>query len=152
MAMANVKVFVHATSADTDARAMILAPWTYLSNLAKNEVGGGAFILYLELQSVKYKMLFLKARPKKWEPIEGSFRMVTRDVPSRLDFSIKSVPASHQYIVLPKICKFTNETFVLSDLSIRTPAVISNPPKRFTLLPIQTVTCRNLVQLKSNLY
>ena len=36
--MAKVKVFVHATDADADldGRAMTLAPWTYLSRLAKN--------------------------------------------------------------------------------------------------------------------
>ena len=39
--MANVKVFVHATDTDTYAgtSAMTLAPWTYLSQLAKkNEI------------------------------------------------------------------------------------------------------------------
>ena len=34
--MAKVKVFVHATDADADGRAMTLAPRTYLSRLAKN--------------------------------------------------------------------------------------------------------------------
>ena len=34
--MAKVKVFVHATDADADGRAMTLAPRTYLSLLAKN--------------------------------------------------------------------------------------------------------------------
>ena len=33
--MAKVKVFVHATAADADGRAMTLAPRTYLSRLAK---------------------------------------------------------------------------------------------------------------------
>ena len=33
--MAKVKVFVHATDADADGRAMTLAPRTYLSRLAK---------------------------------------------------------------------------------------------------------------------
>ena len=38
--MAKVKVFIHATDADAnaDSRAMTLAPWTYLSRLAKNSV------------------------------------------------------------------------------------------------------------------
>ena len=35
--MANVKVFVHASHADADSRAMTLAPRTYLSWFAKNE-------------------------------------------------------------------------------------------------------------------
>ena len=35
--MSKVKVFVHADDADTDGRAMTLAPRTYLSQLAKNE-------------------------------------------------------------------------------------------------------------------
>ena len=34
--MAKVKVFVHATEADADGRAMTLAPRTYMSRLAKN--------------------------------------------------------------------------------------------------------------------
>ena len=34
--MTKVKVFVHATDADVDGRAMTLAPRTYLSRLAKN--------------------------------------------------------------------------------------------------------------------
>ena len=34
--MAKVKVFVHATDADADGRAMTLAPRTYMSRLAKN--------------------------------------------------------------------------------------------------------------------
>ena len=33
--MAKVKVFVHATDADADGRAMTLAPRTYMSRLAK---------------------------------------------------------------------------------------------------------------------
>ena len=39
--MAKVKVFVHATDANTaaDGRAMTLAPWTYLSRLTKNGLG-----------------------------------------------------------------------------------------------------------------
>ena len=36
--MAKVKVFVHATNADADSRAMKLAPWTYMSRLSKNLV------------------------------------------------------------------------------------------------------------------
>ena len=36
--MAKVKVFVQATDADTDGRAMTLAPQTYLSRLAKNKI------------------------------------------------------------------------------------------------------------------
>ena len=41
--MAKVKYFVHATDADADAdavgRAMTLAPRTYMSRLAKNDMG-----------------------------------------------------------------------------------------------------------------
>ena len=33
--MAKVKTFVHASHANMDGRAMTLAPWTYLSRLAK---------------------------------------------------------------------------------------------------------------------
>ena len=35
--MAKVKVFVHATAADADGRAMTLAPRTYLSRLTKKD-------------------------------------------------------------------------------------------------------------------
>ena len=47
--MAKVKVFVHATDADTDGRTMTLAPQTYLSRLAKKIITVISFHLILNI-------------------------------------------------------------------------------------------------------
>ena len=59
--MANVKVFVHATDADADTRAMTLAPRTYLSRLAKKQ-----YKLVLDMHVLEYKYTESTAFLKGW--------------------------------------------------------------------------------------